>query len=298
MDAESSRPQADCPEVNTVRSTGCPRKRGLQRGRAPFSPFTGCVATLVTSLQVNGNSHTASERNSHRCNNNLPAQSQLRAVSAILLPLTRRARRPQGALAPCTPFRGRQNRRFADIRLTPAACSGTAPGRLPASRRSACVLQAAPPRQARLNDLEATQTYPFVSQKQQQKHTKTYQAQIPQPHQTTQKAPLLAAGTVRVRPVNRRKEDKVIPPGWRNKANRGMDAESSRPQADCPEVNAVRSTGCPRKTGLLRGGPLNTFTGCEVTLTTSQEVNGTFTSVQGERNFHISPGERKQPHCK
>ncbi|OAT76418.1 hypothetical protein A9B99_08870 [Mangrovibacter phragmitis] len=53
-----------------------------------------------------------------------------------------------------------------------------------------------------------------------------------------------------------------------------MDAESSRPQADCPEVNAVRSTGRPRKTGLLRGGPLNTFTGCEVTLTTSLEVNG------------------------
>ncbi|WP_231889171.1 hypothetical protein, partial [Mangrovibacter phragmitis] len=43
-----------------------------------------------------------------------------------------------------------------DIRLTPAACSGTAPSRLPASRRSACVLQAAPARQARLNDLEAT----------------------------------------------------------------------------------------------------------------------------------------------
>ncbi|OAT77037.1 hypothetical protein A9B99_06910 [Mangrovibacter phragmitis] len=86
--------------------------------------------------------------------------------------------------------------------------------------------------------------------------------------------PSLAAGTVRVRPVNLRKEDKVIPPGRRNKAKRGMDAESSRPQADCPEVNAVRSTGRPRKTGLLRGGPLNTFTGCEAALTTSLEVNG------------------------
>ncbi|MEN3752900.1 hypothetical protein ABC733_10010 [Mangrovibacter sp. SLW1] len=66
-----------------------------------------------------------------------------------------------------------------------------------------------------------------------------------------------------------------------------MDAESSRPQADCPEVNAVRSTGCPRKTGLLRGGPLNTFTGCEATLTTPLQVNGTFTepaSAQSERN--------------
>ncbi|OAT77051.1 hypothetical protein A9B99_06980 [Mangrovibacter phragmitis] len=65
-----------------------------------------------------------------------------------------------------------------------------------------------------------------------------------------------------------------------------MDAESSRPQADCPEVNVVRSTGRPRKTGLLRGGPLNTFTGCEATLTTSLQVNGTFTepaSVQSER---------------
>ncbi|OAT77585.1 hypothetical protein A9B99_20470 [Mangrovibacter phragmitis] len=83
-----------------------------------------------------------------------------------LLSLTYCARRPQGALAPCPPFCGRQNRRFADIRLTPAACSGTAPGRLPASHRSACVLQAAPARQARLNDLEATQTHPFVSQQQ------------------------------------------------------------------------------------------------------------------------------------
>ncbi|KEA51641.1 hypothetical protein DT73_16725 [Mangrovibacter sp. MFB070] len=106
---------------------------------------------------MNGNNHTtASEHNSHHCNNNLPAQSQLRAVSITLLSLTRCARRPQGALAPCTPFCGRQNRRCADIRLTPAACSGTAPSRLPASRRSACVLQAAPARQARLNDLEAT----------------------------------------------------------------------------------------------------------------------------------------------
>ncbi|OAT76952.1 hypothetical protein A9B99_06460 [Mangrovibacter phragmitis] len=58
MDAESSRPQADCPEVNAVRSTGRPRKRGLQRGRAPFSPFTGCEATLSASLQVNGTSTT------------------------------------------------------------------------------------------------------------------------------------------------------------------------------------------------------------------------------------------------
>ncbi|WP_235234597.1 hypothetical protein, partial [Mangrovibacter sp. MFB070] len=65
--------------------------------------------------------------------NNLPVLSKLRAVSATLLSLTTSARRPQGALAPCTPFRGRQNRRFADIRLTPAACSGTAPSRLPAS---------------------------------------------------------------------------------------------------------------------------------------------------------------------
>ncbi|OAT77586.1 hypothetical protein A9B99_20475 [Mangrovibacter phragmitis] len=58
-----------------------------------------------------------------------------------------------------------------------------------------------------------------------------------------------------------------------------MDAESSRPQADCPEVNAVRSTGRPRKTGLLRGGPLNTFTGCEATLSASLQVNGTSTTL-------------------
>ncbi|OAT79037.1 hypothetical protein A9B99_04930 [Mangrovibacter phragmitis] len=97
-----------------------------------------------------------SKHNSHRSNSHLPVLSKLRAVSATLLPLTHCARRPQGALAPCPPFCGRQNRRFADIRLTPAACSGTAPSRHPASRRSACVLQAAPARQARLNDLEAT----------------------------------------------------------------------------------------------------------------------------------------------
>ncbi|PWW06682.1 hypothetical protein DES37_11084 [Mangrovibacter plantisponsor] len=84
---------------------------------------------------------------------------------------------------------------------------------------------------------------------------KTYRVQNPQPHLTAQKSLLLAARPVRVRPVNRRKEDKVIPPGRRNKANRGMDAESSRPQADCPEVNAVRSTGRPRKRGLQRGEP-------------------------------------------
>ncbi|KEA50845.1 hypothetical protein DT73_21345 [Mangrovibacter sp. MFB070] len=79
----------------------------------------------------------------------------MRAVPATQLLLTHCARRPQGALA-SPPFCGRQNRRYADIRLTPAACSGTAPSRHPASRRSACVLQAAPARQARLNDLEAT----------------------------------------------------------------------------------------------------------------------------------------------
>ncbi len=116
-----------------------------------------------------------------------------------------------------------------------------------------------------------------------------------QPHRTTQKIRYSQRWLGRVKPVNRRKEDKVIPPGRRNKANRGMDAESSRPQADCPEVNAVRSTGCPRKTGLLRGGPLNTFTSSEATLTTPLQVNGTFTtlaSAQSERNFHISPGEQ------
>ena len=174
-------------------------------------------------------------------------------MSITLLSLTSRARRPQGALAPCTPFCGRQNRRFADIRLTPAACSGTAPGRHPASRRSACVLQAAPARQARLNDLEATQTHPFVSQ--QQKINKDIPGTNPPATQHHTKKQLLAARPARVRPVNRRKEDKVIPPGRRNKAKRGMDAESSRPQADCPEVNVVRSTGRPRKTGLLRGEP-------------------------------------------
>ncbi|MEY8713625.1 hypothetical protein, partial [Mangrovibacter phragmitis] len=104
----------------------------------------------------------------------------MRAESITLLPLANCARRPQGALAPCTPFCGRQNRRCADIRLTPAACSGTAPGRLPASRRSACVLQAAPARQARLNDLEATPHTRLHAHS--KKHTKTYQAQIPQPH--------------------------------------------------------------------------------------------------------------------
>ncbi|OAT79036.1 hypothetical protein A9B99_04925 [Mangrovibacter phragmitis] len=111
-----------------------------------------------------------SKHNSHRSNSHLPVLSQLRAVSITLLSLTTSARRPQGALAPCTPFCGRQNRRFADIRLTPAACSGTAPSRHPASRRSACVLQAAPARQARLNDLEATPTHPPVIS--QQKHQK------------------------------------------------------------------------------------------------------------------------------
>ncbi len=84
---------------------------------------------------------------------------------------------------------------------------------------------------------------------------KIYRAQDLQPLNTTQQNSYSQRGLYRVRPGNRRKEDKVIPPGWRNKANRGRDAESSRPQADCPEVNAVRSTGRPRKRGLQRGEP-------------------------------------------
>ncbi|MEN3753777.1 hypothetical protein ABC733_17455, partial [Mangrovibacter sp. SLW1] len=120
-----------------------------------------------------------------------------------------------------------------------------------------------PARQARLNDFEATN--PTACNISAKNIKKTYRVQNLQPHQITQALQHLQRWLSRVRPVSRRKEDKVIPPGRRNKAKRGMDAESSRPQADCPEVNAVRSTGCPRKTGLLRGGPLNTFTGCEAT---------------------------------
>ncbi|MEN3752034.1 hypothetical protein ABC733_02950 [Mangrovibacter sp. SLW1] len=57
----------------------------------------------------------------------------------------------------------------------------------------------------------------------------------------------------------------------------------------------MRSTGCPRKTGLLRGGPLNTFTGCEATLTTPLQVNGTFTkpasgSVLSKKHQKDVPG--------
>ncbi|OAT77117.1 hypothetical protein A9B99_07345 [Mangrovibacter phragmitis] len=124
----------------------------------------------------------------------LLVRGNLRAVSATQLPLTSRARRPQGALAPCTPFRGRQNRRFADIRLTPAACSGTAPSRHPASRRSACVLQAAPARQTRLNDLEATQTHPFVNQKPQQKTDKDISGTNPTATQHNTKSPATCSG--------------------------------------------------------------------------------------------------------
>ncbi|KEA53035.1 hypothetical protein DT73_08855 [Mangrovibacter sp. MFB070] len=96
-----------------MRSTGRPRKTGLLRGE-PLNTFTGREATLTTSLQVNGNRHTdtvKSEHNSHRSNSNLPAQSQLRAVSATLLLLTPCARRPQGALA--------RQARLNDLEATP-----------------------------------------------------------------------------------------------------------------------------------------------------------------------------------
>ncbi len=124
-----------------------------------------------------------------------PAQRLLRAVSATQVSLINRAR------PPCTPVGGWQNRRFADIRLTPAGFSGTAPSRLPASTIS---MPLTPP--------------PVCSQ---QKTKKIYRMLYSQPHQTIQAIPHLQRWLGRVKPVNRRKEDKVIPPGRRNKAKRG-----------------------------------------------------------------------------